>query len=42
MQKDSQEMAKAVAGEAMFSKQKNEKLNREILDKEQTVLDLQN
>ena len=35
-------MAKSVASEAMFSKQRNEKLNREILDKEQTVLDLQN
>lgn len=42
MQLESKSQAKQLAQEAITAKNKNDKLNREVLDKEQMVLDLQN
>ena len=42
VQKESKIQTNTIAKEAVFAKNKNDKLNREVLDKEQLVLDLQN
>ena len=42
LQAQSKNESKQLAHEAVIAKNKNDKLNREVLDKEQLVLDLQN
>lgn len=42
VQKESKLQNKNIAQEAILAKNRNDKLNREVLDKEQLVLDLQN
>ena len=42
MQEEAKSQTKLIAKEAIVAKNKNDKLNKQMLDKEQYVLDLQN
>ena len=42
MQEEAKSQTKLIAKEAIVAKNKNDKLNKQVLDKEQYVLDLQN